>query len=163
MNIQIVLFFDDGIICSKSKENCERDSLQVKRDLLFAHIVPSAEKSQWEPTKNTTWLGFYWDFEDKYVSVSPERIKRLFKRMFHIRKIAPFFSAKDIAGVVGSLVSMSLVLGDKCIFLGRFLQDLVNYRNLQNIPWSKIHDYSLCTSYEKSIYELEFLIENLKR
>ena len=160
--IKIVLFFDDGILCAESYKRCYEQSMQVKSDLLRAHVVPNAEKSDWIPRTSTTWLGYYWNFEKRFVSVSAERVRKLFCRLFAFKRSYPICTARSIAGIVGSVVSMGLVLGDKGLFLCRFLQCLVNFRNLYEFPWAKIYDFSVVKGFARAQDEVEYLIENFE-
>ena len=128
-NIKIVLFFDDGCLAASSFDLCKQQAQNVKCDLLRAHILPNCEKSNWLPKKSAEWLGYYWNFKDKNVSISPIRIGKLFSRLFQFRRLYPVLSPRIVAGIVGSIVSMKTVLGDKSLFLTRFLQSLINYRN----------------------------------
>ena len=141
-SIKVVLYFDDGILCAETFVLCNRHAHLVKSDLLLAHILPNHSKSVWEPQTSTTWLGYFWNFNNSSVAVSAERTVKLFQKLFAFRKARPFLSAKVIAKVVGSVVSMRLVFGERAIFLCRSLQMLVNFRNEHNIPWSKAIDFS---------------------
>ena len=76
----------------------------------------------------------------------------------------PFSTSNSamIAGIVGSVVSMGLVLGDRGLFLCRFLQCLVNFRNLHEIPWAKSYDFSVVKGFARAREECDYLIENFE-
>ena len=159
--IKIVLFFDDGALCHRSFQICGEHSQIVKNDLLKAHILPNMKKSEWFPKTSCTWLGFFWNFENATVSVSAERVSKLFKKLYQFKK-SPCMTTKVVASIVGSVVSMKLILGDRAVFLTRFLQTLVNYREERNFPWTKVVDFSILEHFPRAEAEVDFLLENFE-
>ena len=160
--IKIVLFFDDGALCANSFELCNAQAKTVKLDLLKAHILPNADKSDWIPKTVTNWLGYFWNYENSSVSVSSTRTEKLFRKLYMFKQKFPLVSARLVAGIVGSLVSMNLVLKDKSVFLCRFLQILVNYRHKNEIPWDRIIDFSTVEGCFFACREVDYLIHNFE-
>ena len=160
--IKLVLFFDDGALCHKSFQICNDHSQTVKNDLLKAHILPNMQKSEWNPKTSCTWLGFFWNFENATVSLSSERVIKLFNKLYQFKK-NPCMTTKVVASIVGSVVSMKLILGDRAVFLTRFLQTLVNYREEMNFPWTKIVDFSILKQFPQADAEVSFLLENFEK
>ena len=69
-------------------------------------------------------------------------------------------TTKVVASIVGSVVSMKLILGDRAVFLTRFLQTLVNYREERNFSWTKVVDFSILEHFPRAEAEVDFLLEN---
>ena len=122
-----ILFYDDGIVGSRTFETCCEHSKFVFNSLMFAHILPNAEKSHWNPSTTATWLGYTWDYERGGVSVSERRVKTLFSRIQYLRDRLPKVSARQVAQVVGSLVSMILVFDQRVMLHSRFMQSFINF------------------------------------
>ena len=55
--VQIVLYIDDGLGVAHTQELCERNARCIKGSLEKAGWVINEEKSRWDPSKRTTWLG----------------------------------------------------------------------------------------------------------
>ena len=64
--------------------------------------MPNVQKSCWVPKTNITWLGYFWNFEDRIVSVSSSRTEKLTKRLLEFVKNSPMVSARSVAEIVGS-------------------------------------------------------------
>ena len=80
------------------------------------------KKSEWFPKTSCTWLGFFWNFENATVSVSAERVSKLFKKLYKFKK-SPCMTTKVVDSIVGSVVSMKLILRDRAVFFNPFLTD----------------------------------------
>ena len=57
------------------------------------------------------------------VSLSSERVIKLFNKLYQFKK-SPFMTTKVVALIVGSVVSMKLILGDPCSFLNPVFTDI---------------------------------------
>ena len=133
--IPTVLFFDDGVVGGSSYDKCKKASETVFKDLVLCHILPSAEKSCWEPKKSAEWLGHFWNCESKVVTISDKRVEKFYERLNDLENSFPIVSARKVALVVGSLVSMILVLETKVLLYSRYLQTVINYREWENLTW----------------------------
>ena len=102
------------------------------------------------------------EFETKAVLVSKERTENLTIKLLNLKRHWPFVTAREIAACVGSIVSMRTVLLDDSLFYTRFLQHIVNFRNLNEIPWNKIFNVTIVPMHEKALQELHFLLENFE-
>ena len=157
-----VIFFDDGILCAKNYDQCKAQAKIIKSDLLKAHILPNCIKSIWKPQETITWLGYFWNFSDKCVSVSQQRSEKINKRLLDVKKCWPKVTARKIAGIVGSIVSMSLVLQDRAIFYSRFLQNLVIHRENCDIPWDTVFNVTEVDCHKEALDDLFYLLENFE-
>ena len=158
--IIIVLFYDDGAIGGADRRECERFSKIVFSDLMQAHVLPNKDKSEWKPCKAITWLGYYWDFNDYTVKVSDRRVATLKSRISKVMDLLPFVTARQMSNVVGSLVSMILVLGQKCLLYSRFCQNVINYKHHNELGWdTKLNVEKIDFGFKVSD-ELKFLLEH---
>jgi len=56
--LRVVLYLDDGTVATKGLDMSNHVSKQVQQDLSKAGLVVNQLKSQWEPVRKLTWLGF---------------------------------------------------------------------------------------------------------
>ena len=130
-----IVFYDDGIIGGEDFESCDKASRTVYSDLVKSNVLPNPKKSQWKPTKKLEWLGFEWDFHSGGVRAASRRVEKLVERIDLVTNLYPNVTARSIARVVGSLISMHLVVGDLCMLQTRFLQNIVNYKHIIEIVY----------------------------
>jgi len=74
LNIDIVVFFDDGMAVSKDFEFLRKASHQILCDLLRAGLVPGIAKCRWQPEKIVEWNGLVFDFNRKGISIMDRRL-----------------------------------------------------------------------------------------
>ena len=160
--ILCVIFFDDGAMCASDYKTCVKQSMVMKSDLLRAHILPNCEKSDWSPSKSLLWLGLAWDFNAKGVRISQVRVEKFLQICLTLKNAWPNVSARQVAKLVGSLVSMNLVLQDKAIFYSRFLQHMVNQREILNLSWDSKLDLSKFSFNNEALADLDFLRLNFE-
>ena len=132
-----LIFYDDGIFGCESYNSCKIASDLIYSDLIKANVLPNPKKSQWEPVKSIEWLGFEWDMENGGVKVTEKRLEKFFERIQIVKNIYPFVTPRSIARIVGSLISMHLVIGDVCMLRTRYLQNIVNYKHVMEVGWDR--------------------------
>ena len=132
-----LIFYDDGIFGCESYNSCKIASDLIYSDLIKANVLPNPMKSQWEPVKSIEWLGFEWDMENGGVKVTEKRLEKFFERIQIVKNIYPFVTPRSIARIVGSLISMHLVIGDVCMLRTRYLQNIVNYKHVMEVGWDR--------------------------
>ena len=92
--------------------------------------------------------------------MSKKRTDKLFWKLSEFEKGLPIVTARRAASIVGSVISMMLVLGEKGLLFTRYLQNVINFRNWEEISWdSRIHIYNLDFGH-KAVEEVKFLKEN---
>ena len=160
--ITVCLFFDDGIFGGSTFSECKKVSKTIFTDLMNCHILPNPSKCFWEPCQKITWLGFDWDVKNGIVSVSKQRADRLFSRLREFENSAPIVTARKTAKVVGSVISMLLVLGENCLLFTRFLQNLINFRNWEEISWDAKINLSALDFGFKTLEEIKYLKDNFE-
>jgi len=55
--VKIVVFIDEGHGTDKTFQSCLRNSIFVTSSLSASGFLENTEKSNWVPSKTTTWLG----------------------------------------------------------------------------------------------------------
>jgi hypothetical protein len=74
-------------------------------------FVPKKEKSIWSPVQQLTILGYFIDTEKYFISISEERLLRIFKtNTLDLEKFSKV-PVRLAASLVGQIVSMSYVIG----------------------------------------------------
>ena len=126
--LRAVVYLDDGIVAANGMEAARRASEMVKQDLARAGFVAHKEKSQWTPSQKMQWLGFDLDLEEGVVSVPPHKIQRLQDALTGLGE-CHYAPAKQIASLVGNIMSMSIALGPVARLMTRSLYALLNSRH----------------------------------
>ena len=96
-------------------------SKRVKEDIAASGFVAHHDKYSWEPTPKDDLLGFSLDFKEGVIHVPQQRIQRLKERTDKVICHKHTVTTREVAGVVGTVVSMGLSLGPvsrlySCIF-----------------------------------------------
>ena len=157
--IGTVLYFDDGAIGGVDFISCKKAATTVFKDLALCHVLPSAEKSNWEPVKGAVWLGYFWDFEKQIVQVSPKRVDTFFERLQKLKDSFPKVTARKVALVVGSLVSMILVLEQKVLLYSRYMQSVINFREWEGLSWDSVINIDHLDIANQVRNEVQFLLD----
>ena len=123
--ISIVVYLDDGWSYNDKEECCRLHALLVKADIISSGFVPNKDKSIWIPTKNLTWLGFIWNLRDGHLEIPQKKLDRLKERISELQEILPFVSARQLARVVGLIISMSPVSGNITRIKTRYSQYVI--------------------------------------
>lgn len=119
----VIMYLDDGWVCD-TKENCERISSIIQTDLARAGFLVNQEKSIWEPSPKLDWLGFEWDLIQGVISIPFNKLENLRTKIKCI-KIKKHVSARDLASIVGSIISFKFALGPICQMFTRNLSILI--------------------------------------
>ena len=82
----------------------------VKEDLFKSGFVVNELKSFWEPRQNGEHLGFIVDLSEGIFSVTPKRVQK-FKILLKALMETDFPTARFVAKIVGTIISMGLGLG----------------------------------------------------
>ncbi len=108
--IRIFTYLDDGIGGGSTKETTKEISGIIRKDVESSGFLWHPEKTVWEPSQQGEVLGFLIDLERGYFQVPERRIKCLQKKLGCVAQSSRS-SARDIAQVTGTIVSMGLALG----------------------------------------------------
>ena len=122
--IRAIVYIDDGIVASKSQEQCLMDKQLATSDLDLAGFV---FKSQLEPHQLGGWLGFIIDLYNGNFHVPKEKIDGLISliKQVYMQSRVP---VKRLASIVGKIISMSLAIGPVSRLRTRALYTVINSR-----------------------------------
>ena len=112
--LKAIVYLDDGIVAVRGKEKALVESARVKQDIENARFVIHVEKSTWEPSHTIEWLGFQIDLSKGEFSVPVAKIDALKSKLIKI-KGAKCVPARELASLIGKIISMSLALGPVCM------------------------------------------------
>jgi len=114
-------------VAVKGKGKAAHESAIVREDLQRAGFVVNIDKSQWIPSQEIDWLGFTINLSKGEFSVRDSKLNRLRQKLFELNRVE-LVGAKQIASVVGTIVSMSLALGRVTHLITRSLYAVLNSR-----------------------------------
>ena len=149
-----IVYIDDGICASESREVCVAQTDMIVKDLSLAGFILNSAKSRLEPQQSGSWLGFVLDLREGKYFVPEKKISRLCNCIdsafpsSHIR-------ARVLASIVGQIISMSLAIGPVARLRTRILYDLLNSRR----SWSDMLRMSDAARQEMQFWKfsIEFL------
>ena len=75
--IRCVLYIDDGIIMAQGENEATTVGRYIKELLEAARLVVNEEKSHWEPSQETEWLGFTLDTSSGCIRIPQDQLERL--------------------------------------------------------------------------------------
>ena len=109
--IHSVVYLDDGLDVERSEALCYASSSVIRSDLASAGFLVNMERCVWDPVQViTSWLGIAWDgIQGVNVSITESRLQKYSARVDGILS-DPNLSARDLASLVGQIISMSPVL-----------------------------------------------------
>ena len=109
-----------------------------------------------DPTQEIEWLGIVWDAKHFSIKIPDRRINDTLRYLAEIISVFPKISARDLARVVGKIISMSPVLGNVCNIMTRFCSMKIANRD----SWDEI--LKITDSENDTIYrELLFWSKNI--
>ena len=108
--IRAIIYIDDGIVGSKSQEQCLKDEHFVTSDLELAGFVLNIPKSQLEPHQLGGWLGFIIDLCKGNLHVPEEKVDNL-KSSIRQAYVQSCVLVKQLTSIVGKIISMTLAIG----------------------------------------------------
>ena len=130
----------------KGEAKARLESKQVERDLEQAGFIVNIEKSVWEPSQRVEWLGFNIDLALGKFSVPTSKIEMLKENLAKAMH-ARLLPAKQLASLIGKIMSMSPALGSVTRLMTRSLYAALDSR----IGWC--HKLSLS---DEALQEIEF-------
>ena len=122
--IKAIMYLDDGICSVEGKKEADLASQFVQDTLNKAGLVVNDKKSSWNPSHCMTWLGFDVDLSHGCISVPEKRLSQLHK-LLNDKGTEEYLAAKQIASLVGKIISMSMALGPIARFMTRSLYALL--------------------------------------
>ena len=144
--LRILVYLDDGLCAVGGESNALEASLLVCSTLEQAGFVANTAKSIWTPTQRLQWLGFVIDLSKGHIEVPGDKVATLRKKLqaiYGLKKV----QARQLASVVGSIISMSLAIGPVSRFMTRSMYAVLESR----LSWCDSLDIS-----QDARQELEF-------
>lgn len=152
MGIKIIVYLDDGW-GTDSPELCYKVSSQVREDLIRAGLIANEEKSQWEPCSVLEWLGSLWDLSKGLVEIPIRKIEKLKHMILSCMQNQGKCTARSLAKIVGTIISMSFCFGNVCHIMTRNLHVPIS----NSVSWDAIVSLD-----SPSLAELHFWSKNLE-
>ena len=118
--LHILVYQDDGLCAVSGEQSAKRASQLVQHTLSEAGFVTHPTKSNWQPSQRLVWLGFVVDVGLGQIEVPKEKIKVLCSAI-HYASQAKHIRARNLASIVGKIISMGLAFGPVCRFMTRSL------------------------------------------
>ena len=117
-----LIYVDDGIGYGRGAEAMQRKAAIMMADLDRLGFAVAMEKSDFTPKSKVEWCGFVWCTSSFTVTVPTEKALRFRAAIQSVRDRADRkIPAKDVAGVIGKIVSCGRALGRLAILLTRSL------------------------------------------
>ena len=138
LGILVVVFYDDGMAVSDDKEFMKKASLQIQCDLLRCGLLPGIEKCIWKPSQLIDWIGLRWNFNLHTFSIMPHRISKI---KINIEKLIydwPQATFREVARIVGQIISMSPVFEGRAQLRTIMLQGIVNVKHFHECSWDEV-------------------------
>ena len=108
--LKAIVYLDDGIVAVRGRQEALVESVRVQQDIENAGFVIDVEKSTWEPSHTIEWLGFQIDLSVSEFSVPVPKIEALKSKLLKTKE-AKCVPARELASLIGKIISMSLALG----------------------------------------------------
>jgi hypothetical protein len=86
----------------------------LQKDLESAGFLVNQGKSVWSPLQVLEWLGFPWDLNEGYINIPKQILDSLHSTILNLRSKSCFFSVRDLALLVGTIISFKFALGPVC-------------------------------------------------
>ena len=151
LGMKVIMYIDDGICSAKSYNEAESHGFRIKDDLDKAGFVINVEKSL-APQKKGKWLGVLIDLEDGNYIIPEDKVEKLKANIVSTAsKCKP--TAREVASIVGQIISMSIALGPITRLRTREMYGLINQRYSWNDRMSLTEE--ICE-------ELEFWQQNVQ-
>lgn len=149
---RIFTYLDDGAGAEQDYRSAHVMAERVKMDIQSSGFVINKDKSQWIPAQSVELLGFVMDLKEGKFRVPTHRMDALRRLIDTVIKDNYFVSARMLARVAGSLVSMMLAMGPVVRLWTRAI-----YTDIcQALSWDRRIALSL-----RSRTEVQFWKENL--
>lgn len=107
----------------------------VRSDLSRCGFEINHEKSNWEPTNKFSWIGYVIDTNTGFIVASDSRVEKLCSDLADVcakLELSDFVHVKEIASIVGQIISMSSSCGNVAQIMTRYLHLIINSRRSWN-------------------------------
>ena len=120
--LRILVYLDDGLCATAGRQRALEASHLVQATLNRAGFAVYPTKSVWEPIQRLTWLGFVIDLALGQIEVPREKVMALQHKLAQAQacQYSPI-PARQLASIVGRIISMGLAIGPVSRFMTRSL------------------------------------------
>ena len=125
--LKAIVYLDDGIVAVKGEHRALEESALVRHELECAGFVINLEKSLWVPSQSMEWLGFNIDLCKGEFSIPANILDSLKLQLFAVAE-AFTVPARQLASVIGKIMSMSMALGPVTRLMTRKLYFVLNQK-----------------------------------
>ena len=155
--IKAFVHLDDGIGAVRGRAEAQRASDVVKADLAQFGLMTSEDKCTWTVTQEIEWTGWRIDTREFMIYV-PERkiVKAEEKLEVLLQRVGQVIKVKQLASVVGLIISFGLAVGRSARFYTRF-SSIEVARAVEKSGWGA----ALVLS-EEVLSEVRFWVKNLR-
>ena len=123
--INCYMYLDDGAAVFRTYLDAQRGSQLLQNYLQQSGFQVNSKKSRWQPSQQLEWLGFNFDSTNMKISVNEAKIQKDIQTCtFLLSKQTE--SARQMAGLVGQLISMQRALGPNARMRTRQLSYWIN-------------------------------------
>ena len=126
--LRIIVYLDDGLCAMAGEDKAAEASVLVQSTLNQAGFVINPKKSIWKPTQRLQWLRFVIDLLKGQIETPAERVAAVREKLLDVCKLE-LVPAKQLASVVGSIISMSLAIGPVSRFMTRSVYSLLETKH----------------------------------
>ena len=130
LEAQVVGYIDDFLQQDEDKERCARKTRAAVIIFFCLGFKVNGEKSEMEPTKNITHLGFEWNTQTMTVTLPREKVEDLQERATQIMEVGDI-TVRQLQSLLGKLEATKPAISTAPLHF-RFLQALLPKR-LENI------------------------------
>ena len=121
-----MVYIDDGICITIGLEEAKRNSKFVRETLIAVGLVPNVEKSNWEPSQTSEWLGIITHAHKGVLFLPKRRIEFLTTSISNVLSNSRSSSARSLARVTGKIFSMQPVVGSISRLMTRYLYSAID-------------------------------------
>ena len=125
--LRVVVYLDDGLGAERGNKKAGVASIMVQDMLKKAGFVPHPGKCMWKPDQRLTWLGFVIDTALGQIEVPAPKLDAL-RSMIRRVAASPVVKAKQLASILGKIISMGIAFGPVSRFMTRSLYAVLESR-----------------------------------
>ena len=118
--VNIALFLDDGWLIDSNRDTCGVLATNIWSDLRKSGFITNDEKSQWCPSQVLEWFGIIWNTINGTITISERRVNSIAKSVDKIPLSERLVSARQLASLVGRIVSGGAVFGNISRLMTRY-------------------------------------------
>jgi len=133
---KVIMYLDDRLAGHADKDKSFIFSKTIRTGLFRFGFLVAEEKCIWEANKNSVWLGLFWNMFEGKVYITDKRITKLTSSL---RKLLDsvsvgflMLSARELACIIGQIISMKVVIGNVVRLMTRSMYASVLSRSSWN-------------------------------